>query len=75
MSKSRHFLVVEPGLTYLALGQRITQRYLNQVYDDYLGLGEFGITIAPYSQKLQRHLDQQRKIQGFWTNKKPKMGR
>ena len=60
---SKHFLVVNPYLTYLAFAQRLTpQKYAQFVADmqPIEGLLE-EVVIVPYTQKLQRTLNAQKK--------------
>jgi hypothetical protein len=62
MSKqSKHFLVVNPYLTYLAFAQRLTpQMYTNFVTDMQQIEGVLEeVVIVPYTQKLQRTLKAQ----------------
>ena len=62
MSKqSKHFLVVNPYLTYLAIAQRLTpQMYANFVTDMQQIEGVLEeVVIVPYTQKLQRTLKSQ----------------
>jgi len=65
MSKqSKHFLVVNPYLTYLAFAQRLTpQMYANFVTDMQQIEGVLEeVVIVPYTQKLQRTLKAQKSV-------------
>ena len=60
---SKHFLVVNPYLTYLAFAQRLTPQKYAQFVADMLpieGVLE-EVVIVPYTQKLQRTLNAQKK--------------
>lgn len=60
---SKHFLVVNPYLTYLAFAQRLTpQKYAQFVADMQPIEGVLEeVIIVPYTQKLQRTLNAQKK--------------
>ena len=65
MSKqSKHFLVVNPYLTYLAFAQRLTPRmYASFVTDMQQIEGVLEeVVIVPYTQKLQRTLKAQKSL-------------
>ena len=60
---SKHFLVVNPYLTYLAFAQRLTPQMYAQFVADMQpieGVLE-EVIIVPYTQKLQRTLKAQKK--------------
>jgi len=65
MSKqSKHFLVVNPYLTYLAFAQRLTPKMYAQFIADHQkieGVLE-EVVIVPYTQKLQRTLKAQTSV-------------
>ena len=53
---SKDFLVVEPGLTYFALAQRVTPQQLAVAKKEGMFDPVAKLKIAPYTQKLQRKL-------------------
>ena len=60
--RSKDFLVVEPGLTYFYISQRLTLQQLTQAKKEGMFDPVAKLKIAPYTQKLQRKLKLIRKL-------------
>jgi hypothetical protein len=61
---SKHFLVVNPSLSYFAFAQRITQKQYDQFIADHQkieGVLE-EVVIVPYTQQLHRTLKAQKSV-------------
>ena len=60
--RSKDFLVVEPGLTYFYISQRLTSQQLAVAKKEGMFDPVAKLKVAPYTQKLQRKLKLIRKL-------------
>ena len=60
--RSKDFLVVEPGLTYFYISERVTPQQLAQAKKEGMFDPVAKLKVAPYTQKLQRKLKLIRKL-------------